>query len=105
MFLKTLQRIFNELVITFFRPEIKTVARIYAERNIRNFFIESVMEEAHISIRDANLTITNLDATTMAVYAREVAIAREANDRDTVTFLAGETSSLGVHRSPSKSIP
>ena len=54
------------MVFTFVQPEIKTVALIFAERDIRNLLLYWVSNgKAHMSMRDANL-ITDLDATTMA---------------------------------------
>ena len=95
----TLRRLHNELGISFVTPQTTITARINAEDDVRNFFVEAVMEAAFMSACDVNL-ILNMDATTFAIYgtglALSVAIIRQKEDKEPVTVVPA-ASTLGLY--------
>lgn len=99
----TLRNIFKDLAISFVKPEIKTKARYNAENDIRNYFVEAAMDEAHMTACKASL-VANLDATTFAVYGEglesTVGIVRGTTtaERSTVAVLPGvNNTGLGIY--------
>ena len=63
----TIAKIQQDLSISVLVPHKTTTARYDAENDIRNFFAEAVMEEAHMNVCDLSL-ILDMDSTSFAVF-------------------------------------
>jgi hypothetical protein len=88
----------RELKIKTIIPHTITKARSVAEHDIRNFYVEALMEQSHMSYCNQNLII-NMDATTVGAcrttQLANVHVIREAWDHLPVTV--AKEDGLGIY--------